>query len=476
MWSYPDILFSRDPKLQTAITRLAPDEDKVEIDFCRRDGTSEKILQIEVKYREIYRFFRWKHASQYQKKTFSSKPIILTQLRPNQDYECVLLIKTAQGQLLRTPSRLFRTGKPIGTVVNYIHPDDQIYDFSGRYTCSPSIVKLPSGRILISHDVYKRGGGQNLTKIFYSDDDGRTFAHLTDLFPCFWGKLFWHRGALYMIATSTEYGALLISKSEDEGVNFLNPTELMPAGNSLKGGPHKAPMPVIEAKGRLWTGIDHGSWTRGGHASCIASVPVDADLLNAENWTISKPLPYDPNWKGTVQGTARNGLLEGNAVQSKNCEIFNILRYNTMGAIPNYGKAIILKVDENDLRKPLIFHKVIDFPGNMSKFTILYDQKSDLYVSLVNRVEETNVKQRNILTLIYSKDLYHWIIAQDIIRIPGNSHKVAAQYIDFIIDSNKIRIASRTAMNNANNFHNANYLTYHEIPNFREMISKEKDT
>ena len=29
--------------------------------------------------------------------------------------------------------RLARTGKAVGTVVNYLHPDDEAYSFSGRY-------------------------------------------------------------------------------------------------------------------------------------------------------------------------------------------------------------------------------------------------------------------------------------------------------------------------------------------------------
>ncbi len=151
---------------------------------------------------------------------------------------------------------------------------------------------------------------------------------------------------------------------------------------------------------------------------------------------------------------------------------FNILRYNTAGGTPNYGKILVLKVDETDLRNPLKFHEIVDCPGNMSKFTMIYDSNTDTYISLVNRVDSPNIRQRNIVSLIFSKDLKKWVIVKDVLRIPGDQKKVAAQYIDFIIDGSKIRFVSRTAINEADNFHNANYITYHEIENYKELIKK----
>ena len=50
--------------------------------------------------------------------------------------------------------RLARTGKTVGTVVNYLHPDDEAYSFSGRYLCSPSLVRHPDGFLLASMDLF----------------------------------------------------------------------------------------------------------------------------------------------------------------------------------------------------------------------------------------------------------------------------------------------------------------------------------
>jgi hypothetical protein len=474
MWSHSDILFSRDPSIHVVFTRIAPYHTFIECEYAIREKSSIEGAEIKCFYRQFAQKW-WKKFSKrnYESQTISSFSFQLVGLKANQDYEFYLQIKYEDGTITKSPTRLARTGKIIGTVVNYIHPKDEIYGFSGLYPASPSILKLPNGRILVSHDVYKGGGGQNLTRIYYSQDEGKTFHHLSDLFPCFWGKLFLHKNEVYMIATSTEYGDLIISKSTDDGKTFLNYTILIPGGNKLRGGPHKAPMPVIEAKNRIWTAIDYGSWTIGHHDSCMISAPIDADLLDAKSWIISKPLRYDPTWKGTVQGGTHISLLEGNAVLSKENEILNIPRYHTLSAIPDYGKVVVLKVNEKDLTAPLEFKEVTDFIGNMSKFSIIFDEKSGYYYSLVNRVTNPNRRQRNIVSLVDSSDLHQWELIKDVIQIEGDTKKVAAQYIDFLIDNDNILFVSRTAMNHAHNFHDANYITFHVINNFQNLNTQK---
>ena len=97
----------------------------------------------------------------------------------------------------RSRVRLARCGKSVGCVVNYLHPEDEAYAFSGRYLCSPSLLKHPDGYLLASMDVYAANHPQNLTFIFRSDDGGKRWYYLSELMPCFWGKLFLHRGEVY---------------------------------------------------------------------------------------------------------------------------------------------------------------------------------------------------------------------------------------------------------------------------------------
>ncbi len=71
-----------------------------------------------------------------------------------------------------------------------------------------------------------------------------------------------------------------------------------------------------------------------------------------------------------------------------------------------------------------------------------------------------------------SPDLFHWQIRRDILNYedngwPEGSDKVGFQYADWIIDGADLLVLSRTALNGAYNFHNANALTFHRIRNFR---------
>ncbi len=341
-------------------------------------------------------------------------------------------------------------------------------DESGR------IVLQAAGYLLASHDVYWGDGGQNLTKLFRSDDDGKSWRFVTDLFPAFWGKLFEHRGVLYMLANATEYGALLVGASRDGGESWTAPSVLMEGGHRTVGGPHKAPMPVVRHAGRLWSGIDHGSWNNGGHRSGVISASEDADLLDPRSWTVTPFLPYDPAWPGTIAGGEKPHLLEGNIVVTPSGGLANLLRYNTRVGRPEYGRAIMLAVDKDNPGAPLRFAKVVDFHGNMSKFTVHLDGRTGRYWSLVNRVSSEWVCQRNILTLVWSADLEHWEIASDVIDYEHNGwpeprEKVGFQYVDWVFDGEDILFLSRTALNGAHNYHNANHLTFHRLRDFRSL-------
>lgn len=108
----------------------------------------------------------------------------------------------------------------------------------------------------------------------------------------------------------------------------------------------------------------------------------------------------------------------------------------------------------------------------MSKFTVRFDEVSKKYYALVNRVTTKNVSQRNILTLTSSTDLLHWKIERDLLnyednRWPEDDTKVGFQYPDWIFDGDDISAVSRTAINGAYNYHNANHLTFHRFRNFR---------
>lgn len=239
-------------------------------------------------------------------------------------------------------------------------------------------------------------------------------------------------------------------------------------------GPHKAPMPVIEHAGRLFTAIDYGSWTADqGHASGMLSVDADADLLVAENWTISDSfLAYDPNWEGAIQGICR-GALEGNMVVSPNGELINMLRYQMSQGVPNHGMALQLLADAEHPEKPLSFLRFVEMNGGSdSKFHLLRDPVTGKYAAICSEyVPGKRPGMRTVLSLAASDDLINWRIAKRLIDYRDASPaEVGFQYCDFIIDGEDILFVCRTAFNCARNHHDANYTTFHVIENFRSLL------
>ena len=158
--------------------------------------------------------------------------------------------------------RLARCGEAVGSIVNYLHPEDQAYSFSGNYLCSPSLVRHPDGFLLASMDLFRGDAPQNLTLIFRSDDEGKSWHYVSELMPCFWGKMFIHKGDLYMLSCSTEYGDLLIGKSTDGGKTFTAPVTLLRGSNGKDGntGVHKNPQNLVYHNGRIYETLEWGSW------------------------------------------------------------------------------------------------------------------------------------------------------------------------------------------------------------------------
>ena len=363
----------------------------------------------------------------------------------------------ADGKKSRT--RLARCGTAFGTTVNYLHPEDDAYRFSGRFLCSPSLLRLPDGGLLASMDLFAGDHPQNLTLIFRSDDDGKTWHYQCELFPCFWGKLFLQGERVFMLACSTEYGDLLIGSSDDGGKTFGEPTVLLrgSGGKHAEAGVHKNPQPVVTFGGRLYNTLEWGNWGRGYHAPMVMSAPADADLLEADNWTFSEPVRYDPTWPGVPAGPS-TGNIEG-CLAVVNGKLYNIMRYDMGKLSRKWGLAVAYEVNTDDPAAPLTYSHCIEFPGNNAKFEIQFDEKTARYYAIVSRItDEEHRGARNILSILTSKDAENWELFADIMNCGDEDpQKIGFQYVDFFIENGKIYYLCRTAMNGADTFHNSNY-------------------
>ena len=437
------------------ICRIAPVENAITIDWLPVDGVENYNVYI-----------REKDVGEFVKVGVTSETTFTVTGRKNEtDYAFYI---EAAGKKSRV--RLARCGEtlPGATIINYLHPEDEAYIFSGHCLCSPSIIRHPDGYLLASMDVFKDKYPQNLTLIYRSDDDGKTWKYVSELFPCFWGKMFVHNGDVYMLACSTEYGDLLIGKSSDGGKNFTEPTVLFRGGNGKNGEPgcHKNPEPVVIHNGRIWNTVEWGSWGRCHHAPMVVSAPVDADLLDSDSWEFSVPVKYNPEWKGLPKGMSA-GNIEG-CLTPIGDNLYTVMRYDMSKLERTSGLVMRYKVNTKDPGALLEFDRTIEFPANASKFEMIYDEDTKKWYSIASRIKENEngtKTVRNLLTLFVSDDCINWEIARDLIdmsdRDPG---KIGFQYVDMFIENGTIYYLVRTAINNAANFHDANYSLFFKLP------------
>jgi len=334
---------------------------------------------------------------------------------------------------------------------------------SGRYIGSPSIAILPNGDYVASHDFFDHAPDQTrnaASTVFSSADKGRTWRKSADITPLFWGKLFVHRDALYILGTRHEYGDVLIRRSVDGGRTWTEPTGST-TGLLRKGKYHCAPCQTLLRDGRIWRSMElftGGAW--GNFSALVMTAPADSDLLNADSWTFSECLPMQAGFS----------WLEGCVLLSPDDKVVNVLRTNGNGG----DRAAIVHVaaDGNSLSFDPA-DDFIDMPGGGVKFTILHDKPTSRYWSIVSK--QTNPEAyRNNLVLISSGDLRDWRVESPLLcHADGERH--AWQYIDWQFDGDDIVFVSRTAyddgLGGAYNAHDANYLTFHRIADFRKRIA-----
>ncbi len=403
----------------------------------------------------------------WQTSEYCDAPCCLTALPTESEWEFYLLSEDGR----KSEVGYARAGTAPGTVVNYLHPDDKKYAFSGSCLCSPCLLCHPDGYYLASMDVFANAAPQNLTLIFRSDDRGETWYHYSELFPCEWGTLFYHRGDVYMLSVSTEYGDMLIGRSTDGGKTWPMPTVIhRGAGRQSVPGWHKSSGKVLEHGGRLWCAYDFGAHKAGGHASCLISADVNADLTAPESWSITEPLRYDPNWEGACVGDDR-GFIEGTPVVGPDGSLYNFLRYNMHRGTPNYGYAGMLRATPQEPERMLEFAKFTPFPGNHSKFDVVWDAQSKRYYSIVSRIRNADCAgDRNLLSLVASTDLSNWSTLCDLIDYTDHDPALYGfQYVSFHVEGDDLVYLCRTAVNGARTFHDNNYVTFHRIKHFREL-------
>jgi hypothetical protein len=371
---------------------------------------------------------------------------------------------------------------------------------AGVYVGSPSMVILPNGDIIASYDGFGPSHEFGRSYLFRSTDSGANWQPLPDVEDQNTSTLFVHHGKLYLMGLGSQLAGgpkhiegdtavrdgVVIRRSEDGGNTWTTPRDEQ-SGVLLTDGPYStAPVPVVNYGGRVWRAVEDskgpGEWA-GCFRAFMMSAPENADLLHAKNWTSSNVVGRDTAWlSGEFEG-----WLEGNAVVTPAGQIVNILRVHYFSY--NGDKAAMIRVSPDG--KTATFDPETGFvqlPDAAKKFTIRYDPKSKHYWSLTNSVPRRHRKggaeyqggnpesTRNTLTLVSSPDLASWKIEEIVLYHPDTT-KHGFQYADWQFDGDDIVAVVRTShddgVGGAHDMHDANFLTFHRIQEFRRLLKQQ---
>lgn len=384
------------------------------------------------------------------------------------------------------------------------------------YLASPGQLRLSNGDWICSHDSFGTGaprdvhGSWDETKFYRSTDDRKTWT----LEHTFRGNVYWptlfldptdpDSGTIYMVGTSAWMGGLAIMKSTDSGVTWGNAVLLFAGGNgTTPPNYHTAPTGFLVHDGHIIFQFENRvnmSQFVGSHANLLIYAPTEDDLMDPSNWTKTTELVWNAGWiPAELQGSpgfGNAGPLEGN-VRLVNGSIKIISRLYAL----DWDHACVFSVTGTPSGKNLTIQpspSIVYMPGGEnSKFTIRYDDVSQLWIGFVNPQSFGGFKadQRNMLWMVASTDPtqdYNWIkVAETIPFDRGHStenydvlqaiEQVGFQYTEWEFLGEDIPLIIRASWGGpsfgaSDNNHDSNRIVSKVVTNFRQYLTGINDT
>ncbi len=342
---------------------------------------------------------------------------------------------------------------------------------------SPSVLELADGTMLATHDTAGRG-----TTFYRSTDNGDTWTQVHYDEYVVYGSLFENKGSAYLFGVRRGTGDPAVPalyKSDDGGLTWSSPSDsktgwlVNSSGTSVITPAHSSPLPVLKHNGRIYKCFEKSGSNWRSYSVCVISADENADLLDANSWTISNFVRLNSYTSKFPEGLLYSdpGMCEAQPVVGRDGNIYILARFNSA---PSVDYAAVLKLTSDST---LVFDRIIKFPGGMTKFYVQYDSKTDKYIALANpNIDPDYVLQRYCLSLLVSDDLFNWEVKETLL-VPNwldnfelGTTKYAFQYPSWYFDGDDIVYIVREANVGAYSYHNGNYTTLYTLKDYKNYL------
>ncbi|PTX95707.1 sialidase family protein [Opitutus sp. ER46] len=394
---------------------------------------------------------------------------------------------------------------------------------------SPSILRLPSGRLLAAYaqaskDSKRFGPAQEI--LLSSDDHGVTWTRRATS-PELQGRLFLAGKAVYYLATGA---GLPIQRSADEGVTWSAPRELTAHREVWQ----QTPANVWYANDSVYLAFEHrhaviDAWGPSEKGLVLLRARAGTDLTQPAAWTFSSEQVFADVVPG-VRDNAINtsgldffgvpflrqnyphravvaesprrtmppiGWVEPEVVQILDPDhdwydpaghTFHILaRAHTGGTgfacltkvVEQPDGSMTMSLERAPSGKPMLYLPV---PGGQLRFHLVYDRQTKLYWMVGSQATDSMRRadrlppdrfdlpynERHRLVLHFSRNLVDWCFA-GLVAV-GNGPGEARHYASMDIDGDDLVILSRSGDARAKSAHEGNLITFHRVRNFRDLV------
>ncbi len=352
------------------------------------------------------------------------------------------------------------------------------------FVYEPALVKLPSGRLLVTFEHTLIDANAQVPRRFrlaVSDDGGRTWRQLPPL-DLHSAQPFVHESKLYLLGNLAIRRNIVILRSNNEGRSWTEPVTL------FEGSYWNAPTGVLIKDRRLYRSFNlhqdaDGTPNLRNYQGCVVIAgDLSRNLLDRSAWRMSDRLDYPgtPPLLTRVPAAGRrpDHWLESNLVGVKG-EIRGFHRLRVPGGAAQglthqstAGLAAVTDLADDGTTLRHTFGQFFPMPGAQNKFHIIRDEPSGLYWMAGNIPVDSlggapGGDDRRILILMYSVDAHNWFQAGCVAMT--RKPREAYNYASLLPEGDDLLLAVRTALGGRHSQAKSTHITFHRVRGFRSL-------